>query len=295
MKWRSEPCLSVLRPDVWKMVCDGLFEGLCRSGFGCAEQLFELGPGFLDGIEIGRVGWQIEQFGSGSFDAFAHAGHFVRAEVVHDHHIARSQHWAENMFEISEENFSVRGRFDRHGGDHATQTHRTQARQDFPVSLGRALVDPNPALSPGVAPGHLRRDTAFVQENQPFRRDRPKPVEEDFTPLAVFFRVSLGGVERLFFSRKPNSRTTRHICVWLTAMPVVRSNSSHNWRRTRSGLAFNKARTRPRSTRLARPCRLCGARSTAPLRLCAADTFHAQGKLTPNRSASSPNVPLPPA
>jgi hypothetical protein len=44
-------------------------------------------------------------------------------------------------------------------------------------------------------------------------------------------------VERLFFSRKSSSRTTRHICVWLTVMPVVRSTSSHNSRRTRSGLA----------------------------------------------------------
>ena len=171
MKWRSEPCLSVLRPDVWKMVCDGLFEGLCRSGFDCAEQLFELGPGFLDGIEIRRVRWQIEQFGSGSFDAFAHAGHLVRAEVVHDHHIARSQRWAEKMFEISEENFSVRGRFDRHGGDHAPQTHRAQDRKDFPVALRRALMDTNTARRSGVAPGHLGRNTTFIQVNQPFRRD----------------------------------------------------------------------------------------------------------------------------
>ncbi len=65
--------------------------------------------------------------------------------------------------------------------------------------------------------------------------------------------------------------------------------------RTRSGFAFSNAITCARSTRLGRPCRLCAARSIAPLRLCAADTFQAHGTLTPNRSANSRNVPLPAA
>ena len=32
--------------------CDGLVEGLLRSRFGGPEQLFELGPGLFDGVQV---------------------------------------------------------------------------------------------------------------------------------------------------------------------------------------------------------------------------------------------------
>jgi hypothetical protein len=165
--------------------------------------LFELGPCFLDGIEVGRVRRQIEQLGSGALDALAHTGYLVRTEIVHDHPIARSQRGAENMVQVSKEDFSICSRLDGHGGDHAVETHRTQDRKDFPVALRCALVNPDTAQRSGVAPGHLGRNTAFIQVNQPFRWDRPDPVEEDFAPSAVLFGVSLGGVERLFSAASP--------------------------------------------------------------------------------------------
>src|SRR5258705_2151925 len=83
----------------------------------------------------------------------------------------------------------------------------------------------NTARGAGITPRHLSRDTAFIQEDQLLRCGRPELVEEDFAPPAVLFGIALGGVERLFFRRRPNSRTTRHICVWLMATPVVRSSS----------------------------------------------------------------------
>ena len=119
MEGCPEPGLSVLWPDRWQEFCDRLFQRLSSSCSGCAEHLFELGPCFFDGVEIGRVRGQVEQFGSGSLDSFSHAGHLVRAEIVHDHHMARSQHGAENVIEISEENFRVCRRLDGHRGDHA--------------------------------------------------------------------------------------------------------------------------------------------------------------------------------
>jgi hypothetical protein len=90
-----------------KEFCDGLLERVRGSGFGGAQQLLELCPGFLDGVEVGRVGWEREQFCSGGCDSLAYACDLVRAEVVHDHHIARSQCWTENVVEVSEEYLGV--------------------------------------------------------------------------------------------------------------------------------------------------------------------------------------------
>src|ERR1700679_393113 len=127
--------------------------------------------GFLDGVEVWRVGWEIEQCCSTGCDSLAYAGDLVRAEVVHDHHIARSQCWTENVVEVSEEYLGVGCRLDGHRGDHAAQAHRTQDGKDLPAALGRGLMHPHSARRSGVAPGHLSRDAAFIQEDHPLRRD----------------------------------------------------------------------------------------------------------------------------
>jgi hypothetical protein len=219
----------------------------------------------------------------------------MRTEVVHDDDIAGLQRGAENVVEVSQEDLSVGCSLDGHGGDHAAETHRAQDGEDLPITFGRRFVNANFSGRSCITPRHLGRDAAFIKVNQLLWGDGTQPVQEDFAPRAVLRGVALGGVERLFFSRSPNSRTTRHICVWLTATPVVRSSSSRNSRRTRSGLTFSNLVTSARSTRLGRPWRLCAARSMVPLRFCAADTFQAHGTLTPNRSANSRNVPLPAA
>ena len=50
---------------------DGLVEVLLASGPNRAQVLFDLGPGLFDGIEVGRIGRQIEHFRSPSLDPFA--------------------------------------------------------------------------------------------------------------------------------------------------------------------------------------------------------------------------------
>lgn len=102
-----------------------MIERLGGPGLGCAQELFELGPCFFDGIEVGRVWRQVEQLSSGSRDPLPNASHFVRAEVVHDHDIAWPQHGAEDVVQVGEEDLGVGGRLDSHGGDHAAKAHRT--------------------------------------------------------------------------------------------------------------------------------------------------------------------------
>jgi len=84
--------------------------------FGCAQQLFELGPCLFDGVQVRRVRRQVEQLGSCRFNSFAHSLDLVRTEIVHDHHVANAQFRAQDLIQIGQEYLSIRGRFDGHGG-----------------------------------------------------------------------------------------------------------------------------------------------------------------------------------
>ena len=56
-----------------------------------SKDLFDLAPHRFDGIEIGRIGRQIEQACAPGLDRFADSPDFVRRQVVQDYQIACSQ------------------------------------------------------------------------------------------------------------------------------------------------------------------------------------------------------------
>src|SRR5208337_5464437 len=92
--------------------------------------------------------------------------------------------------------------------------------------------------------GQRRGHTAFVQENQPLRRDRGDLGEILFAPPEVGFTVALGGVERLFLSRRPSRRSRYQTCGMLSRTPASSSSRACTSARIRSGCARNQAFTR---------------------------------------------------
>ena len=160
-----------------------------------AKNLLEFGPSLLDGIQIGRVGRKVEQLSLALFDALTDPIDFVRAEIVHDHHIARLQGWAQNLVQKAEENFSVCGRFNGHGGNDAAGAHRAQKGENLPIALRGSLVDSLPARSTSIQARHARGDSALVEEDQFFRCDRTETLDEFLSPVTGFFCISLAGVE----------------------------------------------------------------------------------------------------
>jgi len=59
----------------------------------------ELGEGVLDRVQIGAVGWQVEQPGAAGFDRFADAVDLVGRQVVHDDDIAAAQGWRQALLD----------------------------------------------------------------------------------------------------------------------------------------------------------------------------------------------------
>lgn len=125
---------------MWDSLCDSGLQRIEGSGLERTELLFEFRPAFLDGIEVGGVGRQGEQFRSSGVDQLADPGDLVRTEVVHHDDLAGLQPGAQDLFQVTQEDLAVGGRFDGHGRDQALGTHRAQHGQRAPVPGGRGLA-----------------------------------------------------------------------------------------------------------------------------------------------------------
>ena len=195
MKAETEPSLCVGWRDLCECFGDRRIEGVCGSGFEVAKNLLEFGPRLFDGIQIGGVGRKVEQFCLALFDALPDTIDFVRAEIIHDQHIAGLQSWAQNLVQKAEEDFSICGCFNGHGGNDAARAHGAQKRKNLPTAFRGSLVDSLPARSPSIQSRHARGDSALIDKDQLFRRDRTETLDEFFSPETGFFCVSFAGVE----------------------------------------------------------------------------------------------------
>ena len=81
-----------------------------------AEQFFELRKGKLNGVQIGRVRWQVAKFSPNSLDCFSHASHFMTGEIVHYDKISRSECGNQMLLDPRSKQRPIDGAFDRQRG-----------------------------------------------------------------------------------------------------------------------------------------------------------------------------------
>ena len=62
---------------------------------------------FLNWVEIGAVGREVEQMCARRFDQVAHLGPLVAGEIVHDDNVARPQRRGEKLLDVSFEDLGV--------------------------------------------------------------------------------------------------------------------------------------------------------------------------------------------
>ena len=79
---------------------------MCAFG-GFAHEMLELCEDLLDRVEVGAVGRQEQQPGTGTANGLADGGAFMAAQVVHDHDIAGRQRGHEALFDIVGEDLAV--------------------------------------------------------------------------------------------------------------------------------------------------------------------------------------------
>jgi len=117
------------------------------------------------------------------------------AEIIHHDHICRAQLRTQDFLQIGKKDLPVGGRFDGHRRNHTPRADGAQDGEHLPSAVRRGLMNALASRTTRIEPCHLRRDTTFVQINQPFRRTRADLFDELRTPLPVGFGVPFLGVE----------------------------------------------------------------------------------------------------
>lgn len=192
---------------------EGLRNGEVQSvegtGFERSEGLLDDGPASLDWIEIRRVRWKVEKLGSGCGNGLCNALYFVRRKIIHHYNLSRPQGRAQDFVEKSQKHFTVCGCGYGHGGLPALATDGTQHCHGSPVSTGRSLVDTPTARGAAVAPRHVRRNAAFIKENQALGWDASQKLPPCGSLLLALFRVLFSGVQTFFYGAIPSPARQR--------------------------------------------------------------------------------------
>src|SRR5215213_7384426 len=136
-----EEAASIARRHRPESSAHRLYERLVGTCPGSPQQRLELGERFLDGIEIGRIGWQIHELAASPFDELAYPRTFVRRKVVHHYYLPRPKRRCQRPLQVGLEDLP-RGRpFDRQAWAHPFRAHARQqgdVRSPIRGTLARA-------------------------------------------------------------------------------------------------------------------------------------------------------------
>ena len=150
---------------------DGLADGLDGSRSCFSQQVLELGEDLFDGVQVGRVFRQEDQFGAGRADELAHDLAFVAAEIVHDHDVAGHQGGDENLRDINLETLAVDRAFEQPWGVDPVMAQCSQEGRGVPMAMRNLGVKPHPAWRPAAQRRHIGLGPGLVDEDQTLRRD----------------------------------------------------------------------------------------------------------------------------
>ena len=148
---------------------DAIPEGVDRALGRSSEESFEFGEGELDRVQVGRVGWEIEEAGAGSLDALAHAGDFVSGEIVDDDDVAGRQARDEAAIEVGEEDIAVHRPIDDERGDEAVRAQPADKGGDLPMAVRDAADQALAAAAPATDGRHVRARPGLVDEDETAR------------------------------------------------------------------------------------------------------------------------------
>ena len=129
--------------------------------------MFELGEDLLDGIEVGRVLGQEDQFGAGLADRLAYRLALVAAEIIHDDDVARRECRYQHLLDIDAEAFAIDGTVDHPGRVDPVVAQGRQKGCGAPMAEGGVADQALTARAPAPQWRHVGFDPGFINENEP--------------------------------------------------------------------------------------------------------------------------------
>ena len=162
----SEECSAFLRGEVFEQQPDALPKVWDGSLGSFPQMRLELSEGQFDGIEIGRVGRQVEQLCAGRLDEFTHAVDLVSRQVVHDDRVAFAQERDQHLLDVDTKGFTVHRPIENERGD---QTGAAKARGEggcLPVPPRNLSNQASAPWASAAQAHHLGVGAGFVDEDQ---------------------------------------------------------------------------------------------------------------------------------
>jgi hypothetical protein len=149
---------------------EGLFRCLQQLFFGpgsvAAQDLFDLAPHGLDGIEVRRIRRQIQQPGAGGGKGFPDSPDFVRGQIIQNHHLTGAQGGCKSLCHPSQKHFAVHGPFKKPRSAGTLQTNAGDQGARLIVSVRNARQESLPTLRTAPQARHLGVGSAFVHKHQ---------------------------------------------------------------------------------------------------------------------------------
>src|SRR5215217_3256314 len=96
--------LGIRCTDRAECLTDDLHQHLSATSACVSEIALELGEGLLYGIEVGRIGWQVDKLTSLTFYEFPDPFSLVGTQVVYHHNLSPPWRGQQNLLKISLEN-----------------------------------------------------------------------------------------------------------------------------------------------------------------------------------------------
>ena len=134
---------------------------------GFAEQGLELGEDLLDGVEIGAVGGQEQEFRAGSADGLADSLALVATEIVHDDDVAWFERRYQNLLDIGEEAPPVDRSVDDARGIDAIDAERGKEGECPPAAMRHLGSEPSTPGAAAMPPRHVGLRPSLVDEDEP--------------------------------------------------------------------------------------------------------------------------------
>ena len=162
---------AFLRREGSEKLTDCCAEGFKGACGGFAQEMLELGEDLFNGVQVGRVFRQEEQFGAGCADELAHGLAFVAAEIVHDDDVTRLQGRDEDLLDVGSKAVAVDWAIENPWSVDPVVAQRGQEGRGLPVAVRDLGREPHAAGCPAPQRRHVGLGPGLVDEDQALRLD----------------------------------------------------------------------------------------------------------------------------
>ena len=182
-------------------MADSLPQIVIGSCLSLSEQGLELGEGFFDWVEIGRISRQEEHPGPPVPYRLTRPWAFVDVEIVPDHHIAGFELWCQLSGHISVKSFAIDGPLNHPRRDQFMTAQSGDKGLGIPFAEGGICKEPLALDATSPQRGHIGFNRGLVDEHEPsgFCPDRGQAMLVPFIALSPDISAFFLRCQKCFF------------------------------------------------------------------------------------------------